>query len=290
MNIDKNKKRTIIGGSAIAGGTAIFLFAWISGLGFIPSIGYQQEAYSPADVPAGMTYFVEYAAADLSLEDMAFESQLIIQGKVIEQKEGRLKPAPDVGAMRIPTTSNIVQIDKVIKGQYNEKTINVVTEGSEKGRVIVPEAASLKKGERLVLFLYKAPEYGPDAWGIKGIDQGKYNVDAAGQKVKGKFVIEATILGFEKKIKDVLSKPRPENPSRDVRPGDKDLTTTETKAMEKKLAEEFNSELETPLQQQQEEELTPTQKRQQERQQEREQQRLEQQQQQQQNNTENNPS
>lgn len=115
-------------GTGVAGSAAIVLVVLVL-IGFTPRIGYEQQVYEPDQVPEGQLYFVSYATVDLSFEDMAFESPLIVQGKVIEQKEGRSIPPAESGMLRIPTTSNILQVEKVMKGdpKLAGQTINVVS-------------------------------------------------------------------------------------------------------------------------------------------------------------------
>jgi hypothetical protein len=229
--LSKDKKDAILIGSIIAG-ASIFMIALVGGL----SIGsYEQTTYNPA-IPDGMIYIVDHATRDLSIADMAFDSQLIIQGRVMDQSEGRTLPAAEQGMIPIPTTNNIVQVVSVIKGDPKlvGKTINVVTEGDASKRVIAPEGAMLKRGENLELFLAKSP-VGENTYTIKGVDQGKYTVDK-NNNVRGKFIKDTMpVVAFDKNVKKILSEPRPERPGKELRPNDKDLTTEQVKTMEDKL-------------------------------------------------------
>lgn len=235
--IDNKKKGIIIGsGVSIATVTVLLLLTTAT-----TGLNYEQQTYEPvtSEVPDGMIYITDYATRDLSIEDLAFESDLIIQGRVIDNKVGSPSPPAEQGMISIPTTNNIVQVISVIKGDPKlvGKTITVETEGSASNkRIVVPEGGSLKKGEVAKLFLAKG--VGTSSYVIKGVDQGKYPVDR-NNNVKGKFIsTPMNAANFDKNIKKILSEPRPERPTHNVNPGDKDFTTAETKAYEDKLRQE----------------------------------------------------
>jgi hypothetical protein len=234
--LSKDKKDAILIGSIIAG-ASIFMIALVGGLG----IGsYEQPTYNPT-IPDGANYIVDYATRDLSIEDMSFEAQLIIQGKVIDQNEGRANPVAEQGMIPIPTTNNVVQVVSVTKGDPKlvGKTINVITDGDVSKRVIVPESAMLKRGENLELFLAKSP-IGENTYTIKGVDQGKYTVDK-NNNVRGKFIKDTMpAISFDKNVKKILSEPRPVKQGKNLRPNDKDLTADQIKTLEDKLVQQTN--------------------------------------------------
>jgi hypothetical protein len=251
--LSKDKKAAILIGSIVAGVSIFTMIALVGGgLGLGLSIGsYEQTTFNPA-IPDGMVYIVDHATRDLSIADMAFDSQLIIQGKVMTQSEGRTLPVAEPGMIPIPTTNNIVQVVSVIKGDPKlvGKTINVITDGDVVSkRVIVPESAMLKRGENLKLFLAKAVVgENTNTYTIEGVDQGKYTVDK-NNNVRGKFIKDVMpAVAFDKNVKKILSEPRPQRPSGDLRPNDKDLTSDQIKAMEDQLERQNNPQQDNQIQ------------------------------------------
>lgn len=230
MKVDRNKRDILIGSvvAVPAGGAAIFLVAMIGGFSTgVMGIVYNQTPYEPQAMPNGtksMT-IIDYGTVDLSLADLAHDSPLIVQGMVLDRKQGKTLPPPEHGMLSTPTVSNTIQVDKVIKGNFTTgkiKTINVVTEEDLSGKIIMGDTLALKKSERVILFLYlyKAPGYGPGAYGINGIDQGKYNVLPDGS-VMGKFIEDkdnVSLADFENNIKKILSEPKPKKISNDLAP------------------------------------------------------------------------
>lgn len=161
--------------------------------------------------------------------NLAHKAELIILGKVISQtnggKQGESTPGVPDTLTHLPTINSLIQIEKVIKGQYTPKTINVFTEGDLTGNVKIEDSADIKKNDHGIFFLFQEPVW-KGKWTIVGLSQGKFNVDNNGN-VQGKLAagnIKASIAGLEAKLKDVLSKPIPKVQSSDHT---KDLTTAE---------------------------------------------------------------
>lgn len=166
----------------------------------------------------------------LSKYDLVHDSELIILGQVLDQYS------------EVPTIRNIVQVDKVIKGNYESKTIDVITEGDLSGNIIVEGPAKFQKGEKVILFLYREQGYGGE-YTATGMQQGKYHVDSNGL-VEGRLMAtqeywplnSTSITDFEDNIKQILSEPKPEKLDQDlaastgrdlVAPTDNDLSPAE---------------------------------------------------------------
>lgn len=236
----------LVAGVGVGAAAAIFLVAMIGFSTEVMGIEYNQTPYEPLPVPAGTESIavIDYAVMDLSLEDMAHDSPLIVEGTVLDRKQGKPLPPPGHGMIGTPTVSNTIQVDKVIKGNFTTgvpKTINVVTEEDLSGRIIMEDTLELKKNETVILFLFKAPGYGPGAYGITGINQGKYEVLPDGS-VMGKFIGDkdnGSLADFEKNITKILSEPKPKKVSIDVAPWDRDMTTGESLAYEEKMRQEI---------------------------------------------------
>jgi hypothetical protein len=162
----------------------------------------------------------------LSKYDLVHDSELIILGKVLYQYS------------EIPTIRNILQVDKVIKGKFDNKTMDVITEGDLSGNIVVEGPAKFQKGEKAILFLYREQDYGGE-YTTLGLEQGKYHVDSNGL-VEGKVTateeywpLNATSLAdFEADIKNVLNQPKPEPIAEESAPYGRDLTTEEVKELE----------------------------------------------------------
>lgn len=189
-------------------------------------------------VPASTTlpeHIISLGVRGFDLSGLSHEAQLIVLGKVLDVKQGGQVGVSSAGVpdslTHTPSVNNLVQIEKVIKGQAQGiNQINVVTEGDLSGKTLVEGAATLHKGEHTVLFLYKEPTY-KNQWTILGMEQGKFNVDSKGI-VKGKLAltdIKANLAGLETKLKEVLSKPQVHIKSSD---NTKDLTTEQVKQAE----------------------------------------------------------
>jgi hypothetical protein len=100
----------------------------------------------------------------LSLADLLHQSDVIILGNVTDKKlsfHGLL--------------NHTISIDKIINGTYSGNTINVFGQVPE----VVEDAVDLKKGERVILFLYKEKNY-DGQYAVVGT-QGKYDVDSNGR-------------------------------------------------------------------------------------------------------------
>lgn len=171
-----------------------------------------------------------------------------LYGQVLDRNQGKTLPPPDYGMLGTPTVSHTIGVDKVIKDNLTDEqkktnTINVVTEEDLSGRIIFGDTVALNKNERVILFLFKAPEYGPGAYGIMGIDQGKYNLLPDGSVVD-KFVEDkdnVSIADFEKNITKILSEPKPKRVSIDIAPWDRDMTAEEVRAAEEKERQKISN-------------------------------------------------
>jgi hypothetical protein len=106
----------------------------------------------------------EAALMSLSLSDLSHQAELVILGTVIDKK-------PTFHRLLNHTLS----IDKIFNGSYAGNTISVV--GQPPG--VVEDAVDMKKGERVILFLYKEKSY-DGQYAVVGT-QGKYDVDLQGQ-------------------------------------------------------------------------------------------------------------
>jgi hypothetical protein len=123
----------------------------------------------------------------VSLSRLSHEAEMIIQGKVL-------------GKVESDTTeflNNSISVEKVIKGNYSDKTLNVLTEQGS-------EAVDLGKGEHLILFLAKEKMY--NGYSIIGSYQGKIGIDPKGV-VYGYIIKNMSVPEMENNITDLLSKP-----------------------------------------------------------------------------------
>lgn len=197
---------------------------------FVPASGVQPE------------HIISLGVRGFDLSGLSHEAQLIVVGKVLDVKQGGQVGVSSTGVpdslTHTPSINNLVQIEKVIKGQA-QGNINVVTEGDLSGKTLVEGAARLHKGEHTVLFLYKEPTY-KNQWTILGTEQGKFNVDTKGI-VQGKLAtsdIKANLGGLEAKLKEVLSKPQIHIKSSD---NTKDLTTEQVKQAEEAARQDITN-------------------------------------------------
>src|SRR4029453_8104630 len=114
-----NKKNNTIIIFSSAGGpigvASLIIYGWPSAVMGTPT------TTTPTTPATPTTMLVSFATFDLSLEDMAFDSELIVKGKVVDQKQGRTIPPPAKGMLPLPTTNTLVQVQKVLKGQDQEK-------------------------------------------------------------------------------------------------------------------------------------------------------------------------
>jgi hypothetical protein len=193
---------------------------------------------------------ISFGVRGYDFPNLAHQAQLIVLGKVIDQKDGGRQGVSTPGVpdslTHLPTINNLIQIEKVIKGQYAGTTIDVYTDGDLTGKIkIESDSPDIKKGERGVFFLRQEPVW-QNKWTIVGLDQGKFKVDNNGN-VQGKLAagnIKASLAGLETKLKDVLSKPVPKGQSVDHT---KDLTSDEAnkanEAAKNEIAQQNNPQL-----------------------------------------------
>jgi hypothetical protein len=130
----------------------------------------------PTIASAGVFYHIP----ESSMKELASGSDLIIRGEIINVQPGRDRIVEDEGEdddWFIPTLLSEVQVKKVIKGTWKDKTIKVTTEGDLSGEEHIPAAAKMKKSEKVILFLIKDPLYGDNAYTTYGMYQGKFDID-----------------------------------------------------------------------------------------------------------------
>jgi len=179
---------------------------------------------------------IVYDLVDMSIYDLVHDSALILMGNVLDRNSAGTVGESQVGVpdnlTKVLGIRNTIQVEKVLKGSYEGKTIDVITEDDLSGRIVIEGSAKLQKDERTILFLYREMIYDRQ-YAIMGMEQGKYEVDSNGL-VEGKFVSNATsIPSFEANIKDILAKPKPEPiPDLNITKYGTDLTTDEFKAAE----------------------------------------------------------
>ena len=105
-----------------------------------------------------------------TLYDLVNDSQLIVLGKIIDKTS-----AAKIGLFS-GVTDNIIQVQKVIEGQYPNKTIDMVTEGypydpKHDPKPMAEDYVTANVGENAYYFLSKEPYY-YNHWTIVGMDQG----------------------------------------------------------------------------------------------------------------------
>lgn len=137
------------------------------------------------------------------------DSEIIVLAAVVNQNSNGTGGEVQVGVpsnlTQVPLIRNTIQVEKVIKGDYTDKTIDGITEGDLTGHISVEGSAKLNKGERVVLFLQREKTYN-ERFAVTGMEQGKYQVDSNGL-VKGKFMRNGeSIPTFENTIEKILKK------------------------------------------------------------------------------------
>jgi len=145
----------------------------------------------------------------LSTERLTRESEVVITGKVEDVQSQWSRDR------KIIFTRATIKIHAVIKGRAADRSIVVEYKGGEVGSIgmRVSDAVSLKKGERVLMFLKSGVSYkNGKIFNIVGKAQGKYTIsdDGIAQKsgfsaADGKGVIDNNIRVDEliKKIKGV---------------------------------------------------------------------------------------
>lgn len=166
---------------------------------FAFGFGSTRQGMSQQRMGTGMVF----DSVDLSLNDLVKDSKIIVLGTVVSQNSNGTGREIQVGVpsnlTQVPLIRNTIQVEKVIKGNYTDKTIDVITEGDLTGHISVEGNAKLNKGERVVLFLQQEKSYN-EQFAVTGMEQGKYHVDSNGV-VKGKFMSNGeSILTFEDTI------------------------------------------------------------------------------------------
>jgi hypothetical protein len=165
--IKENKLPIIIGATVAALGASI--------IGFVPTMVPSTISETTQEITRNGS--ISFAMVGLSLDELAQEAELIIQGKVIDKKQ-------DKGAIlgngertiSLPLVINEIQVNKVIKGTWKDKTIGVITEEDLSGMVIVEDTAEMEQNENVFLFLTKESVYN-NAYAVLGKFQGKFHID-----------------------------------------------------------------------------------------------------------------
>lgn len=226
----------------IAGSAVIIPFA-------LGNINYQQP--TPTLGNNDTQTVISFAIKGYDFPNLAHTAELVVLGKVIDQKDGGKQGVSTPGVpdslTHLPTVDNLIQVQKVIKGTYPAKTIDVFTDGDLTGNVqIESDSPDIKKGDHAIFFLRQEPIWG-NKWTIVGMDQGKFNVDANGN-VHGRLAageIKTNQLGLEAKLKDALSKPIPKGQTNDHT---KDLTPEEAKVANEKAIQSVMPDTDTKTQ------------------------------------------
>lgn len=152
---------------------------------------------------------------------MLGETQLIILGRVLDEKRAFVAQPGTVGPAEI--VNHTVFVEKVINGTYSGDTIGVVD--------------GLHKNERVFLFLqpiFSDMDFGSNDYLIANLSQGKFEigdnllVHGPNNDTEG-----MTIVEFEEKINEALSKPASNDTEADYYRNDRDLTTEEVKELER---------------------------------------------------------
>jgi hypothetical protein len=143
---------------------------------------------------------VEAAFMGLSFGELSHEADLIVLGRVLNE---RIIGAGTLGA---GLENRTVSVEKVFKGTYKGNTVGVITESE-----IMEDSPQFKQGERVLLFLHNDPVFGNKLSGndytVVNFLQGKHELYENGliqgynDEIQGMTVVE-----FEKKIADTLSK------------------------------------------------------------------------------------
>lgn len=138
----------------------------------------------------------------LTFEELSREAELIILGRVLDEKY------IGAGTLGGGLENRTVSVEKVFKGTYTESTVGVITESE-----IMEDSPHFKLGERVILFLHNDLVFGDKPSGndytVVNFLQGKHELDENGLIRGFNMEIEGmTIADFEKKIIDTLSKPK----------------------------------------------------------------------------------
>jgi hypothetical protein len=165
------------------------------------------------------------------------DSELIIVGNVVDQNSEGTVVEKQVEVpehlTKVPAIRNTVEVEKVIKGNYEGRTIDLITEGDLSGNLIIEGPAKFQKGEKTILFLHREKVYSGE-YTTMGMEQGKFQVNTNGS-VEGKLMADAgydtvywplnatSIADFEIDIKNILTEPKPKEITVEVAPGDRDL-------------------------------------------------------------------
>jgi hypothetical protein len=190
---------------------------------------------------------VSYDYVGLSKYDLVHDSDLILMGNVLEQnsagKIGQIQAGVPGNLTKIPGIRNTIEVEKLIKGNHEGATIDVITEGDLSGNIVIEGPAKFEKDEKTILFLSREKGYGGE-YTTMGGSQGKYQV-GSNDLVQGKLMPVAgnelaywplnqtSVSEFSTDIEKILSEPKPEPVSENLAPYDRDLTSEEVKELER---------------------------------------------------------
>jgi len=124
----------------------------------------------------------------LSTEKLTRDAELVVTGYVEDTVS---QWTPDKKAI---TTTAVISVEQIIKGVSVRQKIEVVRMGGQVGDLVmaVSDEASLKKGEKVLLFLSRENELsGGSACKIEGRAQGKYAIGEDGIARKRGFSVDA---------------------------------------------------------------------------------------------------
>ncbi len=143
----------------------------------------------------------------LSTEDLARSAPLVVRGTV---EETRSRFTPD-GSLIV--TFSAVRVEETYRGSHPRRRLVVETEGGEVGDVglVVTDAAVLKEGDRVVLFLAPGRSAtGRSVYRVVGEAQGAYRVGDDGVARKDGFHVEGdpSIVDFEIPLADLARRAR----------------------------------------------------------------------------------
>jgi hypothetical protein len=124
----------------------------------------------------------------LGTDKLTRDAELVVTGYV---EDVTSQWTPDNKAI---TTTAVVNVEQIVKGVTVRQKVEVVHMGGQVGDLImkVSDEASMKKGEKVLLFL--SPEHelsGGSACKIQGRAQGKYEIGEDGIARKGGFSVDA---------------------------------------------------------------------------------------------------
>jgi hypothetical protein len=119
----------------------------------------------------------------LTASQLRFNAELIVEGKVVKVRSERVD-----GTIETRTT---IRVRRAHKGEF-VRELEVVRPGGKVGRRqwLVPGAAAMEKGDRVLLFLYSDDS----AWRAVGMFQGVWHLERGGGTVRSSDPRGASLL------------------------------------------------------------------------------------------------